>query len=252
MNKGAEAYAKLHRKFLQENNPKVPEHLRWNSDVESYMNEIGTQADERYHSIVSKGATATGASATKFFLGGIIPMLIWALLRFRQTALNGISLLSCALILGVTFFWLLGTSVRTHGAELTCFANLSEVGGFYFIRFGVEQGEAAKRCDDTYALWHPPLFSVSSRVMASGVNQEKFKKNFAAGADGLAKRLGISSSDVFALAASRRTVQPAAITKQDCELLARKLQIRLTNGDDLNAYVVAAMTQEQLSGHICR
>jgi hypothetical protein len=140
-----------------------------------------------------------------------------------------------------------------HGAELTCFADLSEAAGFYFVRFAIEQGVTAKKCDDTYALWNPPLFGLSSRVMASGINQEEYKKAYAAAAERLTKRLGISSSELFALA-SQRTVPFLAptVSRQDCDLLAKKLQIRLASPDDLVFYVTARAAQEERAGHICR
>ena len=49
VNKAAASYARLHRKFLQENQPNVLADLRRKGDLQKYLNEIGTQADQRYH-----------------------------------------------------------------------------------------------------------------------------------------------------------------------------------------------------------
>ncbi len=142
-----------------------------------------------------------------------------------------------------------------YGAELKCFANPVEARGFYFVKFAVEQGTTAKKCDDTYALWNPPLFSISNQVMAStmGNTDVALKKSLAESADRLTKRLGISSSELFALVAQRTLpFLSASVSISDCKLLARKLQIRLTNSDDLMVYTIAGAAAEERAGHICR
>ena len=97
----------------------------------------------------------TGISVVLFLIAGTIPMVIWALVRFRRTATNGVILLWAALILGGTFLQFIGASTNARGAELKCFISSSEARGFYFIKFAVEQAAIAKKCDDTYALWNP-------------------------------------------------------------------------------------------------
>jgi len=140
-------------------------------------------------------------------------------------------------------------------AELRCFANPAEARGFYFVKFAVEQMTTAKKCDDTYALWNPPLFSISGQVMAStmGATDVTLKKGLAESADRLTKRLGISSSELFALVAQRTLpFLSASVLISDCKLLERKLQIRLTNSDDLTFYTIAGAAAEERAGHICR
>ena len=77
-------------------------------------------------------------------------------------------------------------AIPAYGAELNCFTSPAEARGFYFLRFTVEQMTIAKRCDDSYALWNPSLFSISAQVVAGNPNE---RKPLAQSADDLAKRL---------------------------------------------------------------
>jgi hypothetical protein len=107
----------------------------------------------------------------------------------------------------------------------------------------------AKRCDDSYALWNPSLFSISAQVMASNPNE---RKPLAQSADDLAKRLGISAGELFTLAVQKTLpLLSNMVTQQDCELLARKLQIRLTDPGDLLFYTSFGAAAEEKAGHMC-
>jgi hypothetical protein len=140
-------------------------------------------------------------------------------------------------------------AVPAYGAELNCFTSPAEARGFYFLRFTVEQMTSAKRCDDSYALWNPSLFSISAQVVAGNPNE---RKPLAQSADDLAKRLGISATELFALAVQKTLpLLPNTVTQQDCELLARKLQIRLTDPSDLLFYTSFGAAAEEKAGHMC-
>ena len=141
-------------------------------------------------------------------------------------------------------------AIPAYGAELNCFTSPAEARGFYFLRFTVEQMTIAKRCDDSYALWNPSLFSISAQVVAGNPNE---RKPLAQSADDLAKRLGISATELFALAVQKTlSLLPNTVTQHDCELLARKLQIRLTDPSDLVFYTSFGAAAEEKAGHMCR
>ena len=141
-------------------------------------------------------------------------------------------------------------AIPAYGAELNCFTSPAEARGFYFLRFTVEQMTIAKRCDDSYALWNPSLFSISAQVVAGNPNE---RKPLAQSADDLAKRLGISATELFALAVQKTlSLLPNTVTQHDCELLARKLQIQLTDPSDLVFYTSFGAAAEEKAGHMCR
>lgn len=57
LSEGAQAYRKHHLKFLRENNPDLLHDLQKKGDLRLYLDRVGTQADERYQTLIAQGST---------------------------------------------------------------------------------------------------------------------------------------------------------------------------------------------------
>jgi hypothetical protein len=156
--------------------------------------------------------------------------------------------LSIATILQIAFL----VSVAC-GAELTCFKSSTEASGYHFIQFGVEQAAIAKNCDDTYRLWKPSLFEITTNVMANSYETRPEIKEFVRGSEQLANRLGVTTSELFAIA-SQRTLPslPQKIPKEACWSFAEQLRVRLSSADEIILRTILSAEIERERGNICR
>jgi hypothetical protein len=139
------------------------------------------------------------------------------------------------------------------GAELTCFKSPQEASGYHFIKFGVEQAATAKNCDDTFRRWDPPLFEITTNVMAKAYETRFEIKEFVRGSEQLANRLGISISELFEVV-NQRTLSslPKNVPPKFCFNLEKKLQTRLSSADEIILWIDLAVEAEQERGNICK
>jgi hypothetical protein len=138
-------------------------------------------------------------------------------------------------------------------AELTCFKSPQEANGYHFIRFGVEQAATAKNCDDTFRRWDPPLFEITTNVMAKGYETRPEIREFVKGSEQLANRLGISTDELFEVV-NQRTLPtlPKNVSPKFCLDLEKKLQARLSSADEIILWIDLSVEAEQEHDNICR
>jgi hypothetical protein len=139
------------------------------------------------------------------------------------------------------------------GAELTCFKSPIEASGYYFIKFGVEQAATAKNCDDTYRLWDPSLFEVTTNVMANSYKTRPEIKEFVRGSEQLANRLEMPISELFEIASERTLPSlPQKVSMEFCLNFAKRLQVRLSSADEIIFWTTLSAEIERERGNICR
>jgi hypothetical protein len=158
----------------------------------------------------------------------------------------------CRLSLAIIFQIAVLISVAC-GADLTCFKSQMEASGYYFIQFGVEQAAIAENCDNTYRLWNPSLFEIATNVMANSYESRPEVKQFVQGSEQLANRLGMPTSELFAIA-SQRTLQTLAhqVSKESCWNFAKQLKARLSAPDEIILWTNLSAEIERERGNICR
>jgi hypothetical protein len=139
------------------------------------------------------------------------------------------------------------------GAELTCFKSPIEASGYHFTKFGVEQAASAQKCDDTFRRWDPPLFEITTNVMAKAYETRPEIREFVKGSEQLANRLGISTDELFEIA-NQRTLPtlPKNVSPNFCLDLEKKLQARLSSADEIILWIDLAVEAEQERGNICK